>query len=374
MRVRSSLGNIVLAGALFLLMLTAAARADDKVRELLAERSESFVETVMSGHLSSVRGELTPGARKALTEEAMRQLFGRLTREGGGFREVGQATVQSRNDGTAVATVPVHFERLSLAARIVYEREGPLAKVAEFSVVPLQPSAQRAAPTPVQGASPELSPPYADARLFGRSSNPVSLGDCDFQVILMSPAPAILFLPHFSPETSSAYRGMMRDLMEGLATRGVAVAAAMEPAAECLHPEAAAAAALHWLASDPRVDPDHITVAGFGEAAFTVCDLAETSATLQVALLAPVEGLSPARASSNIAGDRAGVFLPHPATDGERAMLAFLPDVFLFNRVREYSGTDEYFRKSGDGASTGYVVERLVGDLAAFARTGRTYY
>ncbi|MCB2156052.1 DUF3887 domain-containing protein [bacterium] len=359
MQLTTSRRIVLLAFALVLFLLPRPGATDEKTRQILAERAERFVETIMRGQLSGVRGELTVGARRALTEEAMRQLFGRLTREGGGFREVGRATATRRPDGTVVAIVPVHFERLSLAAQILYEREGPMAKISEFSVVPLQADATRPTPTPSSAAFPELSPPYADARLFRRESSVIQIAGCEVPVALFvpaiagpkTPAPTVLIMHPIRPDASSVRNGMTRDLMEGLATRGVAVASYRET--ECRDPKAV----LSWLEQQPPVDVERITLAGYQEFGSLATDIASTSKTLSVVNIVT---------STDGASSPTVFFYPRSAFAWDRDY----PNHELATH-REYSDTDRYLRRTEGHTNAGYVTEEFIADFATFARTGQ---
>lgn len=212
---------------------------DPETMGILKERAENFVECMLKGSVNSIAGEMHPSLRQTYTNEVVRNIFGDLHQRGGRFEEMGEASLSIGRNTSVIAMIPLKYANNSVTARLVFERAGRHSRITEFAVLPYtepdpdsvwrDPNAAPPAPKPLP------SPPYANALVF--KAETVELARAGLE-----PLASTLYMPTIATEASRVpavilvadanttgelpmvgTSNPLRDIAEGLATRGVAV-------------------------------------------------------------------------------------------------------------------------------------------------------
>lgn len=283
----------------------------------LSARAENFTKALLRGDLMRVRWELEESLNRALTDEAINRVFGTFHREGGEVREISPPQLKVLPNGRVEAVVPMHSVRQSIAARIVYERKAPLAKIVEFS-------AQRIAADEEARKSGLISEdseygqsvvkaPYIDRQLFHEELYQLKSEREALPAILTMPAvagpavpaPGVVLVGGFPGGDADRTEGEskpFRDLAQGLATEGIAVlryASRDFQIPDTIEPQtragitdlliADAVAAVESLAAHVSVDSGNIVIVGHGLGAFVAPLIAESTETVDaMVLMAPI--------------------------------------------------------------------------------------
>ncbi len=299
----------------FLLTLATSVSARESETETLyrlKSRAEMFVNAVMTGHTTRVQGEMSPTLRKSLTDDTAKQIFGGLYRQSGRLQSVEPAEMARQNDDTIIALVPIILEKNTVAAKIVFERLSPFAKITGFSIHPytLKPRQETTDPN----APPAMTPPpdYVESTLFRETELEMETGEFVLPVIVdmplmaseTTPVPGVVIIAGFGGFDADGTVGQskpLRDIAQGLATQGIAVLRfskreAIDPGyfngekyfdLEDLVLEDARHA-VEMLAEMPQIDKSRLTIVGHNLGGFLAPQLAQSVGVSRVAMLAPL--------------------------------------------------------------------------------------
>lgn len=265
-----------------------APQPDQEVLLHLKTRAEVFTGNLAQGRIMQARPEMGDMLRRTLTDESLGILFNDLHRSSGRLRAIEPGTVRLERDGRVVAMVPMVHERRTLAAQVVFERQGPLAKIVGFSVMPWERDAQ-GGDEPFASERRTTPPPdYArpgafreTAVLFRAPGGPEIPGRVALPATASesAPVPAALILSGGADDVEGAIgsNNPMRDLAQGLAANGVATlrfaprSAAAPESFNPYEPYTAdqallddAKAALEALRSVAEVDGARVAIVGHG--------------------------------------------------------------------------------------------------------------
>ena len=201
----------------------------------LKTRAEVFAQSLARGKVMETRPEMDPSLRRALTDEALSLLFSDVQRRNGRLQSAQAGTVRLERDGRVVAMVPLVYETGTVGAQVVFERQGPLAKIVGFSIMPWTPPAD-ASPSDAMIAPRRFTPPppYAKATAFREVQLRVQApGGPELLAILAvpalasatSPVPGALLIPGdgaFDADGTAGANKPLRDIAQGLAASGIA--------------------------------------------------------------------------------------------------------------------------------------------------------
>jgi len=276
----------------------------------LKTRAEVFVNTLITGRTSSMRGEMNETMRKALTDENAKRIFGDLFTRGGRLESVEPAQLSLQPDGAVVAMVPLVMTKNTVAAQVVFERQAPLAKITGFSILPWNAPETKKSPLP-PGPLPMPPPAYADGDLFTEKAVEIPAPGGPLPGLLTMPktasakltVPGVVLIPGAGPLDADASIGRtrpFRDIAQGLAANGVATIRFEKR--ERVEPEKFApgstyavddvfardaVAAAEFLKAQTGVDASRITIAGHDMGGVVAPLVAELAGAQRIALLAP---------------------------------------------------------------------------------------
>lgn len=311
-------GVVLLAASAVTAQVPRAGEADYALEDL-SVRAELFVRALLDRRLLEARAEMTPRLRRMMNDAVIDRMIGGFLSENGPLESMGSAQVEPQRNGTVIGLVPLDLYRSDVDVVIVFERQGPLAKITSFSLRPrsAEPKEMRTGrPAPNEG------PPYADKFLFRETPYRLEVGARTLPAVLAMPTiasesikvPAVVIVPNdFFADTEGTIRlpllgsspglresvvHFSRDVAQGLATRGIAVFryaqrtteypeefAGEFGAAELVTEDALAAVAA--VRRMPRVDPARVTVLGVGMSAAFAPHIAREAGAAQVLLMEP---------------------------------------------------------------------------------------
>lgn len=290
-------------------------RDEEAISAQLSRRAETLVANLVMGRPSRAREEMARPLATALNNDAVERLFGDMHRQGGGYHDAEPAVISQGPEGSVIAVVPLHYAERSYAARVTFERAGPLAKVIGFSVQPWHGPRPSDRPRDAGGGIVAPPPSYADGALFKERTLDLGGPECVLKAVLTCPlavskdrpAPgALLITGDGTGDLNGSEGGVlaMRDLAQGLAARGIVTLRYEQRGFACPSEEEPygvdevviedAVAAYRLLLSQPEADPKRLAVAGMGMGAWLAPEAAERAGASRVVLLSP-PGADPLR-------------------------------------------------------------------------------
>lgn len=178
----------------------------------------TILDLAQAGRFADIRGRFTPGLRPTVSADALKAAWDAEVAQLGPIRTVDTPS-ETANGQVAVVTVPVGFDRGTLALQVSLTTTGELTGLQLL---------------PADGAEPPVSwepPSYADQDRF--DEHDVTLGDEPLAVPgaltlpkTAGPVPALVLLGGSGPvdrDTTIGKSKPFKDLAWGLASRGIAV-------------------------------------------------------------------------------------------------------------------------------------------------------
>ncbi|MEQ8819951.1 MAG: hypothetical protein RLY93_06870 [Sumerlaeia bacterium] len=284
-------------------MPAVAQRADDQIiLSRLETRAEAFLDNLAMGRLNYIRPEMTAPLRTTLSPDAVSSIFTNLYREGGGGNVlIGDGEARLHPDGTVAVRVPLEYIARRYDAHVTFTGLEFEALVRDFEVTTAS-DPKRTGPG---------SPPYAVAGLtktqelqFSAPGGPLlhAVLTLPLTASEATPVPAVVIVAGAKAYDADMNDGdvkMARDLAEGLAAKGVA-ALRFEKRAHALAGTggetgltleeahlADATAALVWLAAQPAIDRQRVTLAGIAFGAYLTPALARDPHVERTVLITP---------------------------------------------------------------------------------------
>jgi len=389
-----------------LLPLRAEAR-DPETMAILKDRAENFIQCMLRGSVNSIVGEMHPTLRQTYTAEVVQNIFADLHYRGGRFQETGETTLALGRNHSVIATIPLHYTNQSVSARIVFERAGRHSRIYEFAILPYteqDPSTlwrDPDAPPPPPRALP--SPPYVNSLLYRvdvlkierEGLDPLSARLYTPHIATeSSPVPAVILLADPSPTGNLPMVGSsspIRDIAEGLATRGVAamvvvpdIVKAASPADNSDHENNSGEEQAEEVAADDEPVNKQIARSLTPEFWANAEALLQSRPTIDInrvtLLHRDFQHTHNAFVGAGVTFERVVASMPEMdwadsgSTRGTIFLRSSTADAGNAANIVSYSGTGPYLLETveeGDTTRYTHVVRSVIDDVARFARTGR---
>ena len=233
-------------------------------KQTVEARAKRFVEQLRDRHYGAARASFDPAMTAAVSEPSLIGAWTQVLARAGRFERIERVIVDAEKDGVRVAHVHTEHALVGMDVRVVFDRED---RVAGLWFDPRK--------------GPWIAPAYVRATAF--ASQPIEIAGLPgtLTVPTSGKAPAVVLVHGSGPndrDGSVGGRKPLRDLADGLATRGIVVMRwdkRSKAAPETLRPPfdldgevtRDVRAAVDLLAKRPEVDPKRLYVLGHGEGA-----------------------------------------------------------------------------------------------------------